>query len=58
VTATVVNNSKSKYGDDVICTLKDIGDGACTVVVRFNVAGAVNLSVNVIAIGIPNGIVS
>jgi hypothetical protein len=53
VTATIVNNSGSKYGDDVICTLRNITTSGATAVVRFNVAGAVNLSVNLIAIGIP-----
>jgi len=54
VTATVVNKSGSKYGDDVICTLRNVTTSSAKIVVRFNVSGAVNLEVNVIAVGIPN----
>jgi hypothetical protein len=54
VTATVVNRSGSTYGDDVICTLRNITTSTAAVVVRFNSAGKVDLLVNLIAVGIPN----
>jgi hypothetical protein len=52
VTITVVNNTGSTAGDDVIGTLRNIGTSRAEGVVRFNTSGAINLSVNMIAIGI------
>ena len=51
-TATIINNTGSTTGDDVICTLRNVGTSRAEGVVRFNTSGAVNLSVSVIAIGI------
>lgn len=53
VTATVVNNSGSTPGDDVICTLRNITTSTAAVVVRFNAGGKVDLLVNLTAVGIP-----
>jgi len=53
VTATVLNNSGSTSGDDVICTVRNLTTSTAAVVVRFNAAGKVDLFVNLIAIGIP-----
>ena len=50
----VVNRSGSTYGDDVICTLRNITTSTAAVVVRFNAAGKVDLLVNLVAVGIPN----
>jgi len=52
VTITVVNNTGSSAGDNVIATLRNVGTSRCEGVVRFNVSGAVNLSINMTAIGI------
>lgn len=53
VTATVLNNTGSTSGDDVICTVRNLTTSSVAVVVRFNAAGKVDLFVNLIAIGIP-----
>jgi len=53
VTATVLNNSGSTSGDDVICTVRNLTTSTAAVVVRFNAAGKVDLFVNLIAIGVP-----
>jgi len=53
VTATVFNFSGSTPGDDVICTLRNIGTEGAAVVIRFNSAGKVDLRVNLTAIGLP-----
>jgi hypothetical protein len=52
VTVTLVNNTGSTAGDNVISTLRVVGTSRCEGVVRFNASGAVNLSVNIIALGI------
>jgi hypothetical protein len=52
VTITVVNNTGSSAGDNVIATLRNVGTSRCEGVVRFNASGAVNLSINMTAIGI------
>lgn len=52
VVVTVTNNSGSTAGDNVISTLRNVGTSRAEGIVRFNVSGAVNLSINAIAIGI------
>lgn len=52
IVTTIINNTGSSAGDNVIATLRTAGTSRCEGVVRFNVSGAVNLSINMIAIGI------
>lgn len=51
-TITVVNNSGSTAGDDVTFTLRNITTTRAEGIVRFGTSGAVNLSINIIIIGI------
>jgi hypothetical protein len=57
-TATVVNNVASgttgNAGNNVIVTLTDVNTNSLTGLIRFNVATNVNVSVNLIIVGIPN----
>lgn len=52
VTITIINNSGSTVGDNVITSLRNVGTSRCEGVVRFNTSGGVNLSISMIAIGI------
>ena len=52
VTITVINNSGSTIGDNVITTLRNVGTSRCEGVVRFNTSGGLNLSISMIAVGI------
>jgi hypothetical protein len=52
ITITILNNTGSSAGDNVLATLRNVGTSRCEGVVRFNVSGAVNLSISMIAIGI------
>jgi hypothetical protein len=54
VTATVVNNSGSDAGKAATVVLTNVSAGRTEGLVRFGASGAINLSVNVIVIGIPN----
>lgn len=54
VTATVVNNSGSDAGKAATVVLNTVTTSKAEGVVRFGASGAINLSVNVIAVGIPN----
>jgi hypothetical protein len=54
VTATVVNNSGSDAGKAATVVLTNVNAGRTEGIVRFGASGAINLSVNVIVIGIPN----
>jgi hypothetical protein len=51
-TISVINNSGSTAGDDVTFTLRNITTTRAEGIVRFGTSGAVNLSVNIIIIGI------
>lgn len=51
-TVTVVNNSGSSTGESISTTLKSVLTSRSEGVVKFNAAGAVNLSINIIVIGI------
>lgn len=52
VTISIINNTGSSAGDNVIATLRNIGTSRCEGVVRFNTSGAINLSISMIAVGI------
>lgn len=52
VTATVVNNTSSVVGNNIITVLKTISTNRVDGVLLFNRAGAINVSINVIAVGI------
>lgn len=52
VTVTVLNNDGSTIGENVLITLRTVGTSRCEGKVRYNVSGAVNLSISMIAIGI------
>jgi hypothetical protein len=52
VTITIVNNTGSTAGNNVIATLRNVGTSRCEGVVRLNVSGDINISVNMIAVGI------
>jgi hypothetical protein len=52
VTITVVNNTGSTAGSNVIPTLRTVGTARCEGVVRLNVSGDINISINMIAVGI------
>lgn len=54
ITATVVNNSGSDAGKTATVVLNTVTTSRVEGIVRFGTSGAVSLSVNVIAIGIPN----
>jgi hypothetical protein len=51
-TISVINNGGSTAGDDVTFTLRNITTTRAEGIVRFGNSGAVNLSVNIIIIGI------
>lgn len=52
LTISIINNTGSSAGDNVIATLRNIGTSRCEGVVRFNTSGAINLSISMIAMGI------
>lgn len=54
VTATPVNIGKTTAGENVSVILTDITRSSVTGIVKFNVAGNVSVSVNLVIIGIPN----
>lgn len=51
-TIAVVNNSGSTAGDDVTASLRTVTTSRSEGVVRFGTSGAVNLSINIIVVGI------
>ncbi len=53
-TATIVNNSGSDAGKNTSVILNTVTTSKSEGIVRFGTSGAVNLSVNVIVVGIPN----
>ena len=53
VTITPVNVGKNNYGNNVIVTIKEVTTGRVDYTVRYNVTGSVSLSVNIIAVGLP-----
>jgi hypothetical protein len=53
-TATVVNNSGSDAGKNATVILNTVTTSKSEGIVRFGTSGAINLSVNVIVVGIPN----
>ncbi len=53
VTISPVNVGKNNYGNNVIVTVKEVTTSRVDYTVRFNTTGSVSLSVNIIAVGIP-----
>lgn len=53
VTATVVNRGTSDIGDDVTVVIRSVTTSRIDGVVKFNSAGQVTTSVNLLVIGIP-----
>lgn len=51
VTATVVSGASSNIGDDATVVVKNISSQQCTLRVKFNTGGNLNINVNVIAVG-------
>jgi hypothetical protein len=49
---SVVNIDRTTAGDDVSCTLQEVLTTTAKGIVKFNTGGAVNLSVNIIVVGI------
>jgi hypothetical protein len=53
VTVTPINVGGNPYGNNVIVSVKEVTTGRVDYTVRYNVAGQVSVSVNIIAVGIP-----
>jgi hypothetical protein len=53
VTMTPVNIGKNDYGNNVIVTIKEVTTSRVDYTVRFNLTGSLSLSVNLIAVGLP-----
>ncbi len=53
VTLTPINVGKNEYGNNVIVSVKEVTTGRVDYTVRYNATGQVSLSVNILAIGIP-----
>ena len=53
VTMTPVNIGKNNYGNNVIVTIKEVTTSRVDYTVRFNLTGSLSLSVNIIAVGLP-----
>lgn len=53
VTVSPVNVGKNNYGNNVIVSIKEVTTSRVDYTVRFNVTGSVSLSVNIVAVGIP-----
>lgn len=54
VTATVINNTGTPAGKDVSLVLTSISTSRIEGIIRFGTSGEVSVSVNIIAIGVPN----
>lgn len=54
VTATPVNSGEQIAGNDVTVVITDVSTTGVSGVARFGVGGSLSVSVNIIAIGIPN----
>jgi len=52
VTATVQNNTSSTAGNNITLVIKNITTGRVDGNIRYNEAGSINISINVIAIGL------
>lgn len=52
VTATVQNNTASTAGNNITLVIKNITTGKVDGNIRYNEAGSINISVNVIAVGL------
>lgn len=52
VTATVQNNTSSTAGNNITMVIKNITTGRVDGNIRYNEAGSINISINVIAVGL------
>jgi len=53
VTLTPINVGKNEYGNNVIVSIKEVTTGRVDYTVRYNATGQVSLSVNILAVGVP-----